>query len=136
MTDRTLYIVWAFLYGVCTALGFVPVSGTGWDALFFMIAMTFFIPGAVLLFRAVKNRDRQTLCRIRNLSLLSLCLTLAVLVLNFLTYNDTAEAGRIAYWLLILVSTPMICSQVWVVSLFCWGCFLTVCLQNLTKKKK
>ena len=60
--------------------------------------------------------------------------TMVTLVVNFLSYEASAAAGTVLYWLLILVSTPMICSQVWVVGLFGWALLLFTCLKYLKKR--
>ena len=66
---------------------------------------------------------------IRNLSVASLALTLVLLVVNFLSVGASKAAGDVLYVLLIILSAPMVCGQVWVLSLFLWACLLMVCLK-------
>lgn len=135
MTNRKLAITWAILYAVTMALGFIPQPQGLWYALLVVLSLCFFIPGGILLYRAVSREDLQLLTIIRNLCLFSLGLTLAGLVFNFLSFNATAEVGAVLYCVLGFVSAPMFCGQVWVLSLFCWSCLLTVCLQQGKKLK-
>jgi len=79
--------------------------------------------------------DLATVRAVRTLSLVSLSATLVVLVLNLLTVGGTPEAGLFAYYLLILVSSPMVCNQIWFPSLFLWACLMVVSWQQLRKHK-
>ena len=135
MTKKNLYIAWGVLYALCAALGFVPNPEGALYGLLFMLALSFFIPPALLLYRAVQRQDLATIRLIRVLSLVSLFGTLVLLVLNIMTVGATAEIGNLVYYLLILVSCPMVCNQVWVVSLFLWACLMVVSWQQLRKHK-
>ena len=98
------------------------------------MSLGFFVPPAFLIYEAVQNKRPKTLRIIRNLSLISLGLTLVTILLNFLSFQASEAWGLVLYWLLILVSTPMICSQVWVIGLFGWAMLLFTCLTYLKKK--
>ena len=135
MTNRKLAITWAFLYGVTAALGFVPNPDKLLSFVMILLSLGFFVPPGILVYRAVTRRDNELLKTLRNISLVSLGLTLVFLVANFLTYNASTALGTAMYWLLILVSAPMICSQLWVVPLFGWACLLMICLDKGRKKK-
>lgn len=134
MTNQRLYTLWAFAYGACVALSFVPNPTGVIFVLLLMISLAFFVPGAMLLYRAVQKKDNKTIRCIRNISLLSLGMTLLMLVLTVLLWNAPAWLGMVLHWLLVLVSVPMVCSQVWVVPLFGWACMLMVCLDKGKKK--
>ena len=69
----------------------------------------------------------------RNLSALSLGLTLAVLILNFMSALGSETLGNVLYYVLVVVSAPMICSGYWVLSLFLWACVLMVSLSQLKR---
>lgn len=131
-----LFIAWGILYIVCTVWGFIPHPQGALYGFLFLSSLGFFIPPAILLYDGVQHQDRKRFVLMRNISLASLILTVIVLILNFMTMNASAEAGKVLYWLLILVSAPMICSQVWVVSLFCWACLLMVSIQYLRRFPK
>ena len=136
MTKKNLYIAWGVMYMLCAALGFVPNPQGALYGLLFMLALAFFIPPAILLYRAVQRRELAPVRLIRALSLVSLFGSLTLLVLNIMAVGATAEVGNILYYLLILVSCPMVCNQVWVVSLFLWACLMVVSWQELRKHKK
>ncbi len=136
MTKRNLYISWAVLFALCAGLGFIPnPKGVTWAALF-VLALLFFVPPAVLVYKAVKDGDIPELKRMRIICLIWLGLTLVLLALNFLSVGFTAAAGRFVYRLLIIVSSPMVCGQVWVVSIFLWGCLLSAAWQEIFKRRK
>ena len=136
MTKKNLYIAWGVLYVLCAALGFIPAPQGALYGLLFMLSLAFFIPPAVLLYRAVPRQDLATVRLIRTLSLLSLSATLVVLVLNLLSVGGSPEAGLFVYYLLILVSSPMVCNQIWFPSLFLWACLMVVSWQEIRKHKK
>ncbi len=136
MTKRNLYISWAALFALCAGLGFIPnPKGTLWAALF-VLAIVFFVPPVILTWLAIKNGDIPELKRIRAICLIWLGLTLVLLGLNFLSVGFTAQAGRFVYWLLIIFTSPMVCGQVWIVSIFLWGCLLSASWQEIFKRRK
>ena len=131
---KKLWIIWAAAYVICTVCAFFPVSPGALTGLFLLLSLVFFVPPGFLVYEAVQNRRPKTLRIIRNLSLLSLGLTLLAILLNFVAFEASKAWGLVLYWLLILVSTPMICSQVWVVGLFGWAVLLMTSLKFLKKK--
>ena len=133
MKNRNLYIAWGVLYIFCTALSFVPSREGLYFALRMGLALGFFLPPAMLLYRSVKRSDKKTVQLIRALSILSLAATLVAMVLNLMTVGATAAAGRLMYWVLVIVSTPMICMEIRGISLFLWACLLFVSLKHLKK---
>jgi hypothetical protein len=136
MNNQKISMIWAFLYGACAALGFIPNPVGALSGFMIVLSVAFFIPPAVLVYRSIKNRDFLLLKKLRYLSLIWLGLTTVMVSLNFLSVEASEAAGKVLYWLLILVSSPMICSQTWIVPIFLWGCLLTVCLQYREKKEK
>ena len=136
MNNQKISMIWAFLYGACAALGFIPNPVGALSGFMIVLSVAFFIPPAVLVYRSIKNRDFLILKKIRYLSLIWLGLTTVMVSLNFLSVEASEAAGKVLYWLLILVSSPMICSQTWIVPIFLWSCLLTVCLQYRKKKEK
>lgn len=139
MTKKTLYVLWGVLFILCAGLGFIPGFSaevqTGVQMILTLLSVGFFVPPAWLLYRAGKERDAHTLKLVRNLSALSLGLTLLALVLNFLSVLSSQVLGNILYSILIMVSTPMVCSGYWVLSLFLWACLLMVSLSALKKHR-
>ena len=65
--------------------------------------------------------------------ILSLGLTLLALVLNVLSAMGTVTMGNVLFAVLIVVSSPMVCSGYWALSLFLWACLLMVS-HSLVKK--
>ena len=136
MTKKKLYTAWGVMYVLCAALGFVPSPEGALFGLLFMLSLAFFIPPAVLLYRAIQRSDLATVRVVRTLSLVSLCATLVMLVVNLLSVGSTRVVGTAVYYLLILVSSPMVCNQVWFPSLFLWACLMVVSWKELKKNSK
>ena len=136
MSKRTLYIIWGIFFVICAGLGFIPSPDGPAYWIMFFFSLIFFISPAVLLYRAVKAGDRREVKRIFWLCVSSLAATLVALALNFLSVDATETAGKAVYYILIVVSSPMVCGQIWVSSLFWWGCLLTASTQELWKTRK
>ena len=126
MNNRKLFVLWGVLFVLCAGLGFLEASALGLIA-----ALLFFVPPAVLLY--CSGEDRHTLLLIRNLSALSLGLTLAFLILNLLTAFASEMLGNFVHYILVIVSSPMICSGHWAMSMFLWACLLMMSLKLLKK---
>lgn len=129
-----LWIVWGCAYLLCTGCGFLDAPQGALQGLFFLFSLGFFIPGGMLLSYGLKNREKGIVKAVRLISILSLSLTLLLIVLNFATARESATVGAVMYGILIVVSSPMICSQVWLVSLFGWACLLMASILNSKKK--
>ena len=129
MKSRTLYALWAVLFILCAAFGFIPEPEGPFAAALTILSVAFFIPPALLLYRA----EKHDALLIRNLSALSLGLTLVLLILNFLTAFSSETLGLILHYVLIIVACPMICSGHWAMSLFLWACLLMASLRQLRR---
>lgn len=136
MTNQKIMMTWAFLYGICAALGFFPNPTGAFAGFMIVMSVAFFIPPAILAFRGVRGKDYVLLEKLKYISLIWLGMTTLLVCLNFLSVEASQAAGKVLYWILILVSAPMICCGTWVVPIFLWGCLLTVCLQYGKKRKK
>ena len=123
------YIAWAVLYAVCASLSFISEPPGILPGLMVVLALAFFVPPAILLYRAITRKERGTLLCIGAISAASLVLTFVLLLLNFLSFEASAAAGLVLNAMLILVSVPMLCSGAWVVSLFLWAILLMICLK-------
>ena len=132
---KILWIFWGIAYLICTVCGFFTVAPGLVYWLFILLSLGFFVPPGMLIYDAVQNQQWQTLRIIRNLSLISLGLTVAAILLNFMAFQASKEWGMVLYWLLLLVSAPMACSQVWILGMFGWACLLMVCFKHLRKNK-
>lgn len=129
MKNNTLYALWGGFFIVCAILGFIPQPEGSLRWLLLCVAAVFFLPPAILLYRAVQARDRHTILLIRNLSALSLGLTLLLIVLSILAAPGSLWLGDFLHGILVIVSAPMLCSGQWAGSLFLWACLLMVCLR-------
>ena len=130
MNKKTLFILWGALFVLCVALGFLPEPGGLVKGAMTAASVLFFLPPFLLLYRA----DRNTSLLIRNLSALSLGVTLVTLILNFVLAVSSETLGNILHYVLVVVSAPMVASGYWVLSLFLWACVLMVSLKMLKKK--
>ena len=135
MNKKILYALWGGLFILCAGLGFIPEpsGAAGWALT--GISVAFFVPPAMLLYQAGRESDRRTQSLVCWLSALSLGLTLVLLVLNFLTVFRSEFVGNVLHYILVIVSSPMICSGHWAMSLFFWACLLMVSLGQLRKKE-
>jgi Na+/melibiose symporter-like transporter len=132
-----LKAIWAGMFVVCCVLGFIPDPGAGGQIVMVAMAGLFFVPAYADAYFAWKNRDHKELRLIRNLCILSLGSTLVVLVANLLSLlTSSLELGDALYYLLVVVSTPMICGRYWVYSLLLWAILLWCCIAALRPKKR
>lgn len=129
MSNKILYAAWGVLFVLCAGLGFVPEPEGLLAAVMTALSVLFFVPGFVLLYRGQKKA-------VRILSIISLAGSLLCLLLNVWSVGMTAEMGAFLYTLLGLVSTPMFCARIWVLSLFLWACLLMGSLMKLPGSPK
>ena len=127
--NKPYYLAWGGLYALCAGLSFLPDPQGALKGLLTVLSVAFFVPPAILLYRAITRKERGTLLCIGAISAASLVLTFVMLLLNFLSFEASAAAGLVLNAMLILVSVPMLCSGAWVVSLFLWAILLMICLK-------
>ena len=135
MKKQYLYALWGGMFALCTAFGFIPAPGTALKILMTLISVAFFIPGALLLHLSAKSGDRELAALVRNLAAASLALTLILIIVNFFSVLGSEVLGNILYSILIIVSSPMVCSGYWVLSLFLWACLMIGAIRILKQKK-
>ena len=126
MNKKMLFTLWGVLFILCAGLGFIPAPTGALKGLMTALSVLFFLPPALLLWKA----DRETAMLIRNLSMLSLGVTLVTLIMNFVMAVSSEFLGNVLHYVLVIVSAPMICSGYWVLSLFLWACLLMVSLKK------
>ena len=134
MKKQVLFGLWAGLFSICAALGFIPSPEGSVRTVLTLSGICVFIPPAVLVYDAAKAADRATLALIRNLSAASLGGTALLLMGNFLSVLGSEALGNFLHSMLTIVSSPMICMGSWGLSLFLWACLLIVTSQQLKKK--
>ena len=126
MNKKTLFTLWGVLFALCAGFGFLPEPEGAVKSLLTGLSVLFFLPPGLLLCQA----DRDTALLIRNLSALSLGMTMVTLILNFVLAVSSEFLGNVLHYILVVVSAPMICSGYWVLSLFLWACLLMVSLKK------
>ncbi len=135
MEKRTIWIVWYVWFLVCALFGFLPDPQGFWRVVLTVLGVGFFLPGGLLLKWAHDHEDLRTVKQVLWISVGSLSLTTVMLVFNYLSALWSELAGNILYGLLVVVSTPMICTGWWIVSLFGWACLLSTAV-SMQKKMK
>lgn len=133
MKKSYLFALWGGMFILCAALGIIPEPEGILSVLLTVLSVLFFVPPALLLYTASARGDRDTIALVRNLSLLSLGLTLALLIANFSLALRSEALGNFLHYALTIVSTPMVPSGHWAMSLFLWACLLMVSLKELRK---
>ena len=133
MKTKILFVLWGCIYALCVGLGTVENPAGFGKVLLVLTSLIFFIPPGYILYDGIRSGKKKQVKAVRIIAIVSLSLTLILLVANFLSVSGSAEAGKLLYELLILVSAPMVCSQYWAVSLFLWACLLWA---TFTKPKK
>ena len=129
MNNRFLFALWGALFILCAGLGFIPEPTGAVALLLTAVSVLFFLPPAVLVWQGRKAHDRELLALIRNLSIASLSLSVLLLIANFLTAFHSQLLGDLLHGVLVVVSSPMICSGHWAMSLFFWACLLIASLK-------
>ena len=135
MNQKMLLSLWGGFFVVCAGLGFVPEPAGILRVLLTLAALGFFLPPALLLRGAAKTGNRAMALLIRNLSMIWLSATAALLVCNVLSLMGNQFTGDFLYALLVIVSAPMICGGAWVLSLFAWACLLFAAIHILKTMK-
>ena len=133
MKTRILYGIWLWLYLLCAALGHMKEPTQLQQAGMTALSVIFFVPGFWLLADAWKRKNK-TACKVLfYISLGSLALTLCLLLANLLSISGSETLGNVMYVALIWLSSPMICSGYWFLSLFLWA---TLLFSAITCKKR
>lgn len=128
---EVLSTLWGVMFILCGLLGFVEEPKGILKVLLVVLAVGFFVPPWLLL----RGKDVRMIQLVRNLSAASLAATLVMLVVNLLSISYSTYVGDILYGFLVIISTPMMCSQYWILSMFLWACLLMAAIMKLKKKK-
>ena len=124
MKNRFLYALWGALFILCALLGFIPEPAGALKGLLTALSILFFLPPAAIVWQGRREKDRAALSLVRNLSIVSIVLSVLLIIANFLTAFRSELLGDILHGVLVVVSSPMICSGHWAMSLFFWSCLL------------
>ena len=136
MKDALLYKLWGGWFIVCALLGFIPQAEGFGRFVLALCAVTFFVPGGILLYRGIQKNNLGRLLVIRNLSLIWLSTALIMLVLNFLSVTGSQATGESLYGFMIILTSPMVCGQYWIISLGGWAILLSTSVSFIRKMRK
>ena len=134
MNQKRYFALWGGLFALCAGLGFFSEPDGLLKAVMVLLSLGFFIPGFLLLRDARQRGDRDVIKLIRNLAALSLLSTVILLIANFMSVMAGEILGTMLYYVLIIVSAPMICGQYWAVSLFLWAALMLSAVKELKHK--
>ena len=118
MTNTVLFALWGALYALCAGLGFVAAPGATLRLLMILLSLALFVPPFLL----NRKGNRRVLQLVRNLSLGWLVLTGVLLVANIGSVMASETLGNILHGMLTIVSSPLVCSDSWALSIFLWAC--------------
>ena len=123
LSYKTLYIAWAVMFVLTAALGFAfPEVENGWGRFgLALVAVLFFLPPGLVLDRAKAEGHRFHVRLVGFLALGSLLLTVVLLALTLISFIWSDVLANALYAALVIVSSPMICSNCYAISLFLWG---------------
>ena len=130
MNRKLLFALWGGLYALCALFGFVPNPQGAVGVLMILLAIACFVPPLLL----IRSGNRDTVRLVRNLSILWLVLTVGLILANFLSITASTLTGNVLYCLLVVISSPMICGQYWVLGLFGWAYLLADSVRILRKR--
>ena len=136
MNKKQSFILWGLLFAICAGLGFVPQPGAALKILMSLLSFGFFAVGGWILWQAGQRKDHAAVALIRSLSLASLGITMLMLMANFLSVFTPQWLGNVLHYMLIVVSSPMLCAPSWAVSLFFWACLMVASHKMLKKKSR
>ena len=134
MNITSFYTVWAAMFVLCAGLGFLPEPAGFGKFLLILLTLGFFAVPGLFLSWLDKRGNKLHIRIIRNLAIASLGMTFVLILVNFVAFMAPETVGNLLHILLIIVSTPMICGQYWVLGLFGWACLL-FWAQSLLKKR-
>ena len=118
MSNTVLFALWGALYALCAGLGFVAAPGATLRLLMILLSVAMFIPPFLL----NRKGNRRTRLLVRNLSLAWLMVTGVLLPCNFLCVMASETLGNFLHGLLTIVSSPLVCSDSWALTIFLWAC--------------
>ena len=133
LSYKMLYIAWAILFALTAVLGFLFPDAEGAPARIALLvtAAVFFLPPWLILRKSRKEEKRFHRWLVGFLSMASIVLTVVLLVLNLMSPLWGERVGIGLNAALVIVSAPMVCSNFFVLPIFCWG---TLIMGSFTKK--
>ena len=135
MKLRSVWLSWLYMFILCAVLGFIPSPTGFFKFVLALVAACFFIPGFILLVKADHRDQLKPIRLVRNIAIGALVLITVLIMLNFLSATMSKAWGDVFYVMLVIFSSPMICGQYWVLTLFGWA-FLMIYAISLLKKQR
>lgn len=132
MKTKHLWFAWLYLFVLCAVLGFIPEPNGLVKALLVVLGVGFFVPGFWLMLR----EEKKTVTIITAVSAGVLVVSMALIIANFASALLSEIWGKVLYVLLVIFTTPMVCSQIWILALFGWACLLATGIFRLFSLKK
>ena len=136
MKQKSVWLSWLYMFILCAVLGFIPSPTGFFKVLLALVAAGFFIPGFVLLVKADHRDDLKCIRTVRNIAIGALCLATVLIMLNFLSATMSALWGYAFYVMLVVLASPLVCGQYWVLALFGWACLMVYAISLLRRRKK
>ena len=118
MSNTVLFALWGVLYALCAGLGFVAAPGATLRLLMILLSVAMFVPPFLL----NRKGNRRVRLLVRNLSLAWLVLTGVLLVASILSVMGSETLGNILHGMLTVISSPLVCSDSWALTIFLWAC--------------
>ena len=118
MSNTVLYVLWGGFYALCAGLGFIGAPGPALRLLMIALSLAHFVPPFLL----NRKGSRRTLQLVRNLSFAWLIATAILLPCNFLAVMGSETLGNFLHGLLTILSSPLVCSDSWALTIFLWAC--------------
>lgn len=131
-----LKAIWAGMFILCCVLGFLPSQKGVAKVLMMALTVLFFAAPGYLVWLSWQRCDVQQLKLVRNLSIISLCGALVLIMANLFSVLGPTWLGDVLYYALVIVSTPMVCGHHWVLSLTLWAVLLWSCVMALRSLQK
>ena len=121
MNTKKIWLSWLYLYILCAVLGFIPAPTGVMKAILIVLGIGFFVP-PIMLIRWAEVRDNfTTLRRVRLISAIALPVSVGLVMLNMASALMSRVAGDVLYAVLVIVASPLVCGQVWVLTFFGWA---------------
>lgn len=129
MKQKTLWLSWLYLYILCAVLGFIPEPYGLVKALMVLLSVACFVPG-FLLARQGQARWVGRIC------LVWLIAATVLVMCNFASVLMPKVWGSIFYYAMVILVSPMVCGQYWVISLFLAACVLMYAISLRKNREK
>ena len=131
-----LAALWVGMFILCCVLGFLPSQEGANRWLLAIFAVLFFLPPALLVYGLWRIRDKAWLRILRIIAIAVVASTVALLLMNMfsitllmlLPMQAALAVGDVLYYLLLVVSTPMVCGQYWGIGMIGWAALMWSCI--------